>query len=296
MSGDISTNSVRLACLQMNSSASVDENLAYVEKYAELAKQKQVDVLLLPENFAQMPAKAGELHIEYPNDGPVQACLEGLSRQLGMFIIAGSIPIKCDDNSRPFSRSLVFDNQGIQVAQYDKIHLFDVDLADGQSYRESATYKPAAITGSESISVAQTKFATLGLTICYDLRFPEMYRKLAQLGAQIITVPSAFTYDTGSAHWQTLLRARAIENQVFIVAAAQDGIHQNARRTWGHSMIVDPWGNIIAQPGSEKTHLSHVEINKVTKSCTGLVIGDIDLTLLATVRAEFPVLKHRRLF
>lgn len=287
----------------MNSTASVAENLAYVEQQAALAKQANVQALLLPENFAQMPTHAEPLHIEQPGEGLVQDCLKSLAKEMSMFIIAGSVPIKVKPNARPFSRSLLISDDGELIAKYDKIHLFDVDLADGQRYRESATYKPAEVDASEPVSIVDTNFAKLGLTICYDLRFPEMYRKLAQLGAQIVTVPAAFTYDTGKAHWQTLLQARAIENQVFVVAAAQVGTHQNKRQTWGHSMIIDPWGNIITQFGAENDRNSGVnpdtdvgaEPDSSTQSGVGLVIGDIDLTFMHQVRTEFPVLSHRRL-
>ena len=273
---------VSIACLQMNSGPDVAENLAFVE--SSLAASDGLDILLLPENFAQMPARRSDQYIESPQSGEVQSGLSRMAEDHQVVIIAGSVPIQTADSEKPYARSLVFDRRGKQVGYYDKLHLFDVETGAGSDsrYRESATYCHGAV-GPESKQPVSLDFGAfdlqLGLTICYDLRFPELYRALAANQAQLICVPSAFTFETGQAHWEPLLRARAIENQVFIAAAAQTGEHANGRKTWGHSMIIDPWGNILAEK----------------KDGQGLVFADIDLTQIESLRTRFPVHSHKRL-
>ena len=271
---------IRVACLQMTSSTNVEQNLEFVDQHLERASQAGVQLLLLPENFAQMPAHSDQQHIEQAGSGLVQDFLAIKARQYEITLIAGSLPVRLGDNDKPFARTLVYDHSGSLISTYDKVHLYDVDLSNGESYRESAMYASGPISQSSSnLSVTNTELGKLGLSICYDLRFPEMYRQLTDLGAEIITVPSAFTYQTGKTHWSTLLRARAIENQAFVIAAAQTGTHENGRRTWGHSVIVDPWGIIQYQ----------------LDTLTGLLIGTIDLTKLVQLRNDFPALAHRRL-
>ena len=279
---------LRVACLQMNSSSSVSENLDFVAQQMGLAKQQGVKLLLLPENFAQMPATSAQRYIESDQGGTVSEFLAGQAKSHQMMVIAGSLPVTKIDTDKPFARSLVFGANGDLIKTYDKIHLYDVDLADGQQYRESAVYKAgSAQTNSPNLAILETKEETLvepkllrlGLTICYDLRFPELYRILSAAGAQVIVAPSAFTQHTGAAHWQTLLQCRALENQVFMLAAAQVGIHQNQRETWGHTMVVDPWGDVIAE----------------LPTATGLLIADLDLIKQVDLRQNFPVLQHRRL-
>ena len=271
---------LRIACLQMNSSGSVSENLDFVAQQMSVAKEQGVQLLVLPENFAQMPAKSSQRYIEAAQGGSVSAFLAEQAKLHQMMVIAGSLPVTEVDADKPFARSLVFDASGDLIKTYDKIHLYDVDLSDGQQYRESAVYKAgSAQTNSPNLAVVATKSLRLGLTICYDLRFPELYRLLSAAGAQVIVAPSAFTQHTGAAHWQTLLQCRALENQVFMLAAAQVGVHQNQRETWGHTMVVDPWGDVIAE----------------LATATGLLIADLDLIKQAQLRENFPVLQHRRL-
>ena len=262
----------------MNSSAKLETNLEFVERQLVEADKQKVEIILLPENFAQLPARSKDQHVEQVQQGVVQTFLAEQAAQHRIYLLAGSLPVQEQGQNKYFARSLVFDPHGRQIGSYDKIHLFDVDLPNGESYRESSSYC-AGENSSKNTSLLSVSNARIGLTICYDLRFPELYRRLTHQGAEIITVPAAFTYATGEAHWQTLLCARAIENQVYIMAAAQVGEHANGRRTWGHSMIIDPRGTVIAE----------------LESKTGLLVADIDLARLTKIRTEFPVLQHRRL-
>ena len=276
------TQIVKVACLQMNSGPNVSDNIATVE--AALSAKPDLDILMLPENFAQMPASKAEQYSEYQLDGEVQRTLSQFASHFHVNILAGSLAIRDSQDSKPFARSLLFNTQGEQVGQYDKLHLFDVDTqAQARSrYRESDTYLAGPVSKTQLSPVAlQIGQSTVqvGQTICYDLRFPELYRTLAAQGAQVICVPSAFTYETGQAHWETLLRARAIENQVFVVAPAQSGKHASGRKTWGNSMIVDPWGAVLAQKNTGE----------------GLVFAELDLTTIESLRARFPVHQHKRL-
>jgi len=277
--------SLRVACLQMSSGKDVDSNLTSVVEHLEGAEQ--TDLIVLPENFAQMPASRADQYVEVDGEGIVQATLAELARKYQTCIVAGSLAVLEAQNDKPFARSLVFDKFGERVAHYDKVHLFDIDVPDSensrdhrshQRYRESATYAHGDLAGVQAVDLAAIDLK-IGLTICYDLRFAEQYRALAAQGAQLVTVPSAFTYETGQAHWRTLLSARAIENQVFILAAAQTGEHANGRRTWGHSMIIDPWGRIVAEQ----------------RQGEGLLIAEIDLTDIQRLKQIFPMHEHRRL-
>lgn len=266
----------------MCSGPTVLRNLSVVE--AAIEQAPELDVLLLPENFAQMPASRRALHVENEGGGLVQETLSELAGRYQIHIVAGSLAVRPNKDSKPFARCLVYGAGGEEVAHYDKLHLFDVDTGSdkNQRYRESETYQAGALSQAQpspvSLNIDQTPLL-LGLTICYDLRFPELYRALAANGAQLISVPSAFTFETGQAHWEALLRARAIENQVFIAAPAQSGRHANGRQTWGHSMIIDPWGDIIVQQKMDE----------------GLVFADIDLTQIESLKARFPVDQHSRL-
>ena len=262
----------------MNSTENVEQNLEYIESQLKLANNSGVDLIQLPENFAQMPAHPKQQYIEEASGGLVQKYLSEMANQYQLQIIAGSLPIQSNRDDLPFARSLVVDASGQVIAQYDKIHLYDVDLPNGDKYRESKTYTAGKLS-KENILPVKTALANLGLSICYDLRFPELYRELVAKGADILCVPSAFTQSTGRVHWQTLLQSRAIENLAFVMAAAQVGTHANGRKTWGHSMVVSPWGVVLDQLTNE----------------TGLLIAEVDLTSITKLRAEFPVLNHRRL-
>lgn len=298
------SNAFRVACLQMTSGSRVEDNLAFVDRQFLLASKQGVQLIQLPENFSQMPVRRSDQHIETAGQGIVQDFLSGKSKQYKMMIVAGSVPIIEEGFDRPFARCLVYDSRGEQIASYDKIHLFDVDLPDKERYLESASYR-AGNSGKggpisephDNLRVLATRFGRIGLSICYDLRFPELYRVFAEQGAQVIMVPSAFTFTTGKAHWQTLLRARAIENQAFVVAAAQVGRHENQRETWGHSMIIDPWGRILSE--FDDVHMQNLSMDKQQNSNTdrqtGLLIADLDLNIIDKLKRSFPVLSHRRI-
>lgn len=281
---------MRVACLQMNSGPSVPENLAYIDTQLKAASQQGVDLIQLPENFAQMPKSANDQVVEVDGTGEIQHFLANAAAQYQITIVAGAMPIvdpasgSNTASAKPFARCLIYDHSGERLGHYDKIHLFNVQLPNGSHYRESDRFSPArqpseALVVTEINARQHAKSVQLGLSICYDLRFPEHYRRLMELGAQLVSVPSAFTYETGQLHWQTLLMARAVENLNFVFAAAQTGHHASGRRTWGHSMIVDPWGKILA----------------CAEDQPGLIFADISLTELAELRARFPALTHRRL-
>lgn len=270
---------MRVAAIQMNSGADVGENLQLADKLISDAADDGCTLLVLPENFALMPVRGRDKATvaEEPGEGPVQAFLSAASKRYGLWIIAGSMPLSSPeiDAERVFGACPVYDATGKVQAIYRKIHLFDVDLADSQeSYRESRSMVPG-----DEVVTTDTPCGRIGLTICYDLRFPELYRQLVDDGATLFTVPAAFTSTTGEAHWHTLLRARAIENLAYVVAAGQYGEHPDGRSTYGHSLIIDPWGRILAEAADGNCH----------------VAADIDPGLPAKLRSEFPALQNRRL-
>lgn len=268
----------KAAAIQMNSRATVDANLASARSLLEQAHARGVKLAALPENFPIMGRReADKLEVaEALGEGPIQAFLSRCARELEMWIIGGTIPIRSETRpGKVAAASLVFDDTGRFVTRYDKIHLFDVDLPDREErYRESATIA----AGSKPVVVA-TPLGRVGLSVCYDVRFPELFRHLQAQGAEILCLPAAFTAATGRAHWETLIRARAIENLCYVIAPAQSGMHENGRETWGHSMIVDPWGHIL---------------DRVSQVGPGLAVAEIDLTLQKQVRDRFPSLNHRR--
>ncbi len=239
----------RVAVVQMNGRADWDGNRPLVESLMERAAEGGADVVVLPENVLAMPADPGELLTMAREDtaGAV-ADLRQMARRLGLWVVAGTLPFPPEDgedSDRVVPRTLVIDANGETVAHYDKIHLFDVTLPEGrESYRESAVFH----AGSEP-KVVDTPAGRLGLATCFDLRFPELFRRLVDLGAEWFCLPSAFTEATGRAHWEVLVRARAIENGCWMAAAAQVGRHADGRRTFGHSMLVDPWGEVLADCG-----------------------------------------------
>ncbi len=267
------------AVLQMTSVASVEANLATACSLLERARDAGAALAVLPENFAIMGRKEQDklAAAEALGEGPIQARLSRTARELGLWIVGGTIPIKIDqDPGRVAAASLVFDSGGRVVARYDKIHLFDVEIPErDERYRESATIAPGAGT-----TIVATPVGRVGLSVCYDVRFPELYRGLQAQGAEVFTVPSAFTAPTGRAHWELLLRARAVENLCYVLAAAQGGVHENGRETYGDSLIVDPWGHVLA---------------RVAEPGPGLAVADIDLTQQGELRTRFPALNHRRL-
>ena len=270
---------MRVAAIQMNSGPDVAANLEVVDRLLADAAADGCRLVALPENFALMPARGRDKarHAEQPGEGPIQAFLSAAAARHGIWLVAGSMPLVSPaiDEERVYGACPVFDDTGKQRALYRKIHLFDVDLVDkGESYRESNSMYP----GDEPVAV-DTPAGRLGLTICYDLRFPELYRRLVDDGVTLFTVPAAFTVTTGEAHWHTLLRARAIENLAYVIAPGQYGRHPDDRSTFGHSLICDPWGRVLAERAEGDT----------------VVAADIDPGLPARLRSEFPALSNRRL-
>jgi predicted amidohydrolase len=231
----------------------------------------------LPENFAIMGKDEGEKVAARESDegGPIQDFLSQQSRKHGVWLVGGTIPLAAADPNRIRAACLLYDDAGRRVARYDKVHLFDVALVDGdERYTESETIEPG-----ERTVVVDTPFGKLGLAVCYDLRFPELFRTLLDQGMEIVALPSAFTAITGKAHWESLVRARAIENLCYVLAAGQGGYHVNGRATYGHSMIVDPWG----------------QISDELATGSGLVCASMDLQRLNNIRRTFPCLDHRHI-
>jgi nitrilase len=266
---------MRVAALQMNTLADVAANLRRAEGLLEEARAQGAALAVLPENFPFMGVhKQDKLAVAEPEgSGPIQDFLAATARRLSLWIVAGTIPLRIEGESRVAPASVVYDERGQRVARYDKIHLYDVDVPGrAESYRESATMAP----GREHVLI-DTPVGRIGLGVCYDMRFPELFRRMSHQGAQIFTLPSAFTVPTGRAHWETLLRARAIENLCYVIAPAQSGFHADGRETYGDSMIVDYWGRVLAR----------------LPRGTGVIVADIDLKAQARVREEFPALTHR---
>jgi nitrilase len=264
----------RIAAVQMVSSADVRENLAAASRLIAAAAERGARLVALPENFAFMGREEHDkLAVrEVDGDGPMQAFLATAARDHGLWLVGGSIPLAGEAADKVFNSCLVFDATGRRVARYDKIHLFGF-RTDEEHYDEART----VAAGARPV-VIDTPCGRAGLTICYDLRFPELFRTFG--GVDLLFVPSAFTHTTGSAHWETLLRARAIENLAWVVAPAQGGRHANGRRTWGHTMIVDPWGVVRAVRSEEGA---------------GIVVADIDPAFAERMRASLPALEHRKL-
>ena len=268
---------MRVAAIQMNSGAEVDANLELADRLLGNAAADGCKLAVLPENFALMPEKGRDKvkYAERPGSGPIQAFLTASAVRHRLWIVGGSMPLESPDADRVYGACPVIDDAGETRRIYRKIHLFDIDLPGSrESYRESHSMYPAR----EPMFV-DTPAGRIGLTICYDLRFPELFRTLAESSVTMFTVPSAFTRTTGQAHWHILLRARAIENLAYIVAAGQYGEHPDNRATFGHSLIVDPWGTVLAEKQSGNGH----------------VAADIDLAGQRRLRREFPALANRRL-
>ncbi|MGI9232517.1 MAG: carbon-nitrogen hydrolase family protein [Woeseiaceae bacterium] len=270
---------MRAAAIQMNSGPDVSANLTLADRLLEEAAEDGCRLAVLPENFALMPERGKQKanYAEQPGEGPIQDFLADTARRNRLWIVAGSLPLVSPAiaDRRVYGACPVYDDDGQARALYRKIHLFDVDLVDKQeSYRESDSMYPG-----EDIVVVDSPCGRIGLSICYDLRFPEMFRQLVDAGAMVFTVPAAFTATTGEAHWHTLLRARAIENLAYVIAPGQYGSHPDNRSTFGHSLICDPWGRILAE--------------RATGNC--VVAADIDPALPVRLRSEFPALENRRL-
>ncbi len=263
----------RLAAIQMVSGPQVEPNLAAADRLIGEAARDGAQLVALPEYFCILGRhETDKVRVrERDGDGPIQAFLAGAARKYRVWIVGGTLPLECGDPLRVRSACMVFDSDGRRVARYDKIHLFGFQRG-AERYDESRTIEP----GSERVALA-SPFGRLGLSICYDVRFPELYRAAGEI--DVWFVPSAFTATTGRAHWEPLLRARAIENLAFVVAPAQGGKHANGRQTHGHTMIVDPWGEVIAERAGDEA----------------VVAAEIDLGRIAEARRELPALEHRRL-
>lgn len=264
----------KVACIQPSSERDEAPNITVVSEFIRQAHAKGADFIALPESVNMMEPRGRNVRekMVVEEDNKFLSAVQSLAEELETWVLIGSLMLKISDD-QAVNRSILIDKSGSIAARYDKMHMFDVDVGDGQSYRESKLYRP----GDRAV-VTETPWGLLGLTICYDLRFPYLYRALAHQGAMFITVPSAFTRVTGEAHWHVLLRARAIENGCYIIAPAQTGEHAEGRQTFGHSLIVDPWGEVLADGGKD----------------VGIVIAEVDPARVAKARGKIPSLTHDR--
>ncbi len=277
MSAPVITSELKISSIQMVSTPVLQENLDTASRLIEQAAKVGAQLVVLPEYFCLMGLRDTDkvLAREKLGSGPIQEQLANMAKANNIYLIAGTIPLEADAPSKVLNTTLVFDNQGQRIGRYDKIHLFGFQTAT-ERYQESETIEAGNTPGALSININHQAWR-FGLSICYDLRFPELYRALGEVDCHII--PAAFTYTTGQDHWEILLRARAIENQCYVLASAQGGIHLNQRRTWGNSMIIDPWGAILGNlPDGE-----------------GFISGTLSKDKLNEVRSKLPALKHRKL-
>ena len=262
-----------VAAILMVSTPEVGANLATVRRLVAEAAGRGATLVALPEYWPIMGMHDADkvAHAERPGSGPIQDCMAALAREHGVWLVGGTLPLVSPEAGKVLNTTLVYDPQGQSVSRYDKIHLFGFNKGT-ESYDEARTIVPG-----ETVGVFDAPFGRVGLSVCYDLRFPELYRAMGECA--LIIVPAAFTHTTGRAHWEVLLRARAIENQCYVLAAAQGGLHVNGRRTYGHSMLVDPWG----------------EVKAVLPEGEGVVAGELDPAYLAGVRESLPALRHRKM-
>ncbi len=263
----------KIAAIQMISAIDVDVNIASARRLITQAAEAGADLILLPEYWPSLEARDIDKleHAEEAGNGKMQSFMSGIAKELGIWLVGGTIPLKSDDPNRVLNTTMVYNPQGEQAARYDKIHLFSFRKGE-EAYDESTHIAP----GGDVVTV-ETPFGRVGLAVCYDLRFPELFRAMGE--CTIMVMPAAFVYTTGRAHWELLIRARAIENQCYMLASGQGGKHETGRRTWGHSMIVDPWGEIV----------------DVLPEGEGFVIAEIDEEKMASIRERLPALKHRTL-
>jgi predicted amidohydrolase len=267
---------VKIACIQLNNGQDMQDNFKQAESYIRDAAGQGAKFMMLPEcaDYMVFPMEEKLKTAPKMEDHPAIGFFTGLAKDLGVWILLGSIAVK-GDNNKLLNRAIMISDVGTVVEHYDKIHLFDADLEGGESYRESNLYD-----GGEHAAIVQTPWGKVGMTICYDLRFAYLYRELAQHGAGILCVPAAFSVPTGQAHWHVLLRARAIETGSFIVAPGQTGEHPGGRKTYGHSLVVSPWGSIIGEMDDQP----------------GILLVDLDLNEIIRARRALPTLKHDRKF
>jgi deaminated glutathione amidase len=267
------TDIVKVAAVQMVSTPVVEENITAVRRLVADAAMQGAQLVLLPEYWPVMGMKEADklAHAEQPDDGPIQRFMSDIAREHGIWLIGGTLPMVSPEAGKVLNTMMVYGPDGKHAIRYDKIHLFSFTKGE-ESYDEART-----IVHGTKVATFDAPFGRIGLSVCYDLRFPELYRAMGD--CVLIVMPAAFTYTTGKAHWEILLRARAIENQCYMLAAAQGGNHPNGRRTWGHSMLVDPWG----------------EVKAVLPEGEGVIVGDIEFEHLRRVRESLPALKHRKL-
>ena len=265
----------KVACLQLTTGDDMAANIQVVAEMTRRARDAGAEFITTPENVSLM-ARGAEIREQAvaEDDHPARLAFAELAAETGAWFLAGSLAVAAEDG-RMAGRSLLFDPSGALVQRYDKMHMFDASLPGGESYRESRSYRPGGET-----ALAQLPWGVLGMTVCYDMRFPELYRALARAGADFLTVPSAFTRVTGRAHWEVLLRARAIETGCFVIAPAQTGVHAQERKTWGHSLVVAPWGEVLLDAGEE----------------VGCFHAEIDTDRVAEARGRVPSLRHDREF
>ncbi len=270
---------MKIAALQMVSTPRLSQNLETARRLAGEAARQGARLVALPEYFCLMGQKESDkLEVaESPGDGPIQNALSEIAREHDLWVIGGTLPLKCEDPAKVLNACCVYRPDGTLATRYDKLHLFRFDNGR-ESYDEGVVLK----AGNQPVTLDATidgHALRIGFSVCYDLRFPELYRAMMQPPCDLICVPAAFTYTTGQAHWELLLRARAVENQCHVIAPAQGGLHENGRRTWGHSMVIDPWGEILS----------------VTPEGEGIALAELSLERTAAIRQQLPALNHRRL-
>lgn len=270
----VNNRSMLIAAVQMTSGADKTKNLETATHLIRKASKRGAELIGLPENFAWMGPESERDENAEALEGPTMKHLASIAQELSVTLLCGSVLERGAPGGRLYNTSVLFGPDGSRLAVYRKIHLFDVEVGDGQTYRESAAVAPGV-----DVVVADSPAGKIGLSVCYDLRFPELYRRLADGGAVLLTVPAAFTLATGKDHWEVLLRARAIENQAYVLAPAQQGRHPRDRQTWGHAMVVDPWGLVTARCSEGE----------------GAALAELDLELLGKIRRSLPALTHRRL-
>jgi len=269
------TDTLRAACVQITGKPRVEDNIALIDPMIREAAAKGADLVCLPEicNLVQKNRAEQQKQVRTEAEDPALAAFRALAKELGIWIHAGSLAIRPEEGDRLANRGFLIAPDGTIRAKYDKIHMFDVDLENAESYRESFSYRPG-----EQAVLADTPWGGYGMGVCYDVRFPALFRDLAGAGAKVLTMPACFTQPTGKAHWHVLLRARAIENGCFVIAAAQCGEHEDGRKTYGHSLIIDPWGDVLADAGPDQ----------------GIILADLDMARVDEVRGMVPSLKNGR--
>ncbi len=267
----------RVSAIQMTSTISVEENLASAESLIKIAADQGSKLVVLPEMFPILGADSvDKVNVsEKFGDGLIQNFLSQQASKNHLWIVGGTIPLKGNDPGKVKAACLIFDDKGNIAGRYDKMHLFDVVVSESESYQESATTEPG-----NNVAIIDTPIGRVGLSVCYDIRFPELYRRLFNSGAEIFTIPAAFTVKTGQAHWEVLARSKAIENFCYVIGACQTGQHSNGRATYGHSLIINPWGEVISS----------------LPESTGVITAEIDLEQLKQIRKNMPVNTHQKIF